>query len=136
MKKIIFVLLLSISSLYAITNQKIMFANTLSANSQSNTNQNIRPQKSLGSYEVTEAKMASLIQIRKQIESLQKQLPILQKQCRQSNDTNFLMTGFPTVNNSSVINLSQGAGSCEQIKQIQYAINQLVDMYNEQLKNV
>lgn len=136
MKKIIFVLLLSISSLYAVTNQQIMFANTLSANSQSNTNQNIRPQKSLGSYEVTEAKMASLIQIRKQIESLQKQLPILQKQCRQSNDTNFLMTGFPTVNNSSVINLSQGAGSCEQIKQIQYAINQLVDMYNEQLKNV
>ncbi len=136
MKKIFTLLLLSISSLYAVTNQQIMFANTLSANSQSNTNQNIRPQKSLGSYEVTEAKMASLIQIRKQIESLQKQLPILQKQCRQSNDTNFLMTGFPTVNNSSVINLSQGAGSCEQIKQIQYAINQLVDMYNEQLKNV
>jgi hypothetical protein len=135
MKKLILLFLLSFSCIYAVTNQQIMFANTLSTNSQSNTSQNIRAQPSLGSYEVTEAKMASLIQIKKQIASLQKELPVLQKQCRQSNDTNFLMTGFPTVNNSSVINMSQGGGSCEQLRQIKYAVNQLVDMYNGQLKN-
>lgn len=137
MKKLILLFLLSFSCIYAVTNQQIMFANSISAtNSQNNSAKNIRAQPSLGTYEVSEAKVASLIQIKKQIISLQKELPVLQKQCRQSNDTNFLMTGFPTVNNSSVINMSQGGGSCEQLKQIQYAINQLVDMYNGQLKNV
>ena len=137
MKKILLFLLISLNYVYAITDQQIMFANTLSANSQTNnSNQNISPQSSLGSYEVTETKLASLIQIKRQVASLEQQLPELQKQCRQSNDTNFIMTGFPTVNNGSVINVSQGGGSCEQLRQIQYAIKQLVDIYNRQLKNV
>lgn len=129
-----FMLFIFFVNAYAVTDQQIMFAYAM--NPQGGNNNNATSQSTLASYEVKESKIQNLIEIKKQIAYLQQQLPELERQCRNSQNNNFLMTGFPPGADNAVINLNRGGGSCEQISQVEAAITQLVDEYNEQLNNV
>ena len=75
MKKIIIVIFLSFGCALAVTNQQIMFANTVSAgNSQPEPRLQQAKISDNSSFADNEAKIMSLMQIKRQIISLRKEL--------------------------------------------------------------